>query len=104
MLKERAGQDMPDSVRGSTRLSTMSSGYAKWPAVPADQAVTEYGQCGMEISEMLPHLGGLADDICLVRSMNTEAVNHTPGVTFFLAGAGAGQAEHGGLDELRARL
>ena len=87
MLKERAGQDIPDSVRGSTRLSTMSSGYAKWPAVPAIKPFRKYGQCGIEMSEMLPHLGGLADDLCVVRSMNTEAVNHAPGVTFFLTGA-----------------
>ena len=87
MLKERAGQDIPDSVRGSTRLSTMSSGYAKWPAVPAIKGFRKYGRCGLEMSEMLPHLGGLADDLCLVRSMNTEAVNHAPGVTFFLTGA-----------------
>jgi hypothetical protein len=87
MLKERAGQDIPDSVRGSTRLSTMSSGYAKWPAVPAIKGFRKYGRSGLEMSEMLPHLGGLADDVCLVRSMNTEAVNHAPGVTFFLTGA-----------------
>ena len=47
----------------------------------------KYGQCGMEMSEMLPNIGALADDLCLVRSMNTEAVNHAPGVTFFLSGA-----------------
>ena len=86
ILGERVGQDIPDSVRGATRLSTMSSGYAKWPAVPAIKGFRKYGSCGLELSEMLPRLGGLADDLCLVRSMNTEAVNHAPGVTFFLTG------------------
>src|SRR5690606_22435365 len=47
----------------------------------------KYGQCGLSISEMLPHTGALADDICLIRSMYTEAVNHAPGVTFFMTGA-----------------
>ncbi|MBM4059275.1 MAG: DUF1501 domain-containing protein, partial [Planctomycetes bacterium] len=87
VLTERVGENVPDSVRGTTRLSTMSSGYAKWPAVPPVKPFRRYGQCGMEMSEMLPNLGGRADDLCQVRSMHTEAVNHAPGVTFFLTGA-----------------
>jgi hypothetical protein len=86
-LVERGGQDIPPSVRGTTKLSTMSSGYAKWPIVSPIKPFKPYGRCGMEMSEMLPNIGGLADDLCLVRSMNTEAVNHAPGVTFFLTGA-----------------
>ena len=87
VLIERGGQDIPASVRGQTRLSTMSSGSAKWPVVSPIKPFQKYGQCGMEISTMLPRLGSLADDLCLVRSMHTEAVNHAPGVTFFLSGA-----------------
>ncbi|MEM7013368.1 MAG: DUF1501 domain-containing protein, partial [Verrucomicrobiota bacterium] len=86
-LKEMAGQDIPDSVRGTTRLSTMSAGYQKWPCVPNIKPFKRYGQCGMELSEMLPNIGSLADELCMVRSMNTEAVNHAPGVTFFMTGA-----------------
>lgn len=86
-LRERGGQDIPTSVRGQTRLSTMSSGYAKWPVVPPIKPFEIYGQCGIEMSTMLPNIGGLADELCLVRSMHTEAVNHAPGVTFFLSGA-----------------
>ena len=86
-LRAHAGQDIPAGIRGSTRLSTMSSGYAKWPAVPAIKGFRACGSCGMELSEMLPRLGGLADDLCLVRSLHTEAVNHAPGVAFFLTGA-----------------
>jgi Protein of unknown function (DUF1501) len=80
-------KDIPDSVRGTTRLSTMSSGYGKWPTLPAIKPFKKYGQSGTELSSMLPHLGELADDICVVRSMYTEAVNHAPGVTFFMTGA-----------------
>lgn len=87
ILSEQAGNDVPDSVRGSTRLSTMSSGYAKWPVVPPLKNFKRYGKCGMEMSELLPDIGGLADDLCLVRSLHTEAVNHAPGVTFMLTGS-----------------
>jgi len=86
-LIKGGGKGIPDSVRGKTRLSTMSSGYAKWPIVPPIKPFKRYGECGMEMSSMLPGLGSLADDICLVRSMHTEAVNHAPGVTFFQTGA-----------------
>src|SRR5947209_4325201 len=86
-MRELAGKDIPESVRGTTRLSTMSSGYGKWPTLPAIKPFRKYGQSGIELSEMLPNVGALADRICLVRSMYTEAVNHAPGVTFFMTGA-----------------
>ena len=87
IMRTMAGKDIPASVRGTTRLSTMSSGYGKWPVVPSIKPFKKYGQAGIELSEMLPNLGAMADEICLVRSMNTEAVNHAPGVTFFMTGA-----------------
>ncbi len=87
MMREMAGKDIPDTVRGTTRLSTMSSGYGKWPCVPAIKPHKQYGQSGLMLSEMLPNVGSLADEICVIRSMHTEAVNHAPGVTFFLTGA-----------------
>jgi len=86
-LIARGGQDIPESVRGTTRLSTMSSGYAKWPVVAPINGFRKYGKAGIEMSEMLPGIGGIADELCLVRSMHTEAVNHAPGVTFFMTGA-----------------
>ncbi len=86
-LARHAGQDIPESVRGRTRLSTMSSAYAKWPALPAIKPFRKCGASGTEISELLPHIGGIADELCLVRSMHTEAVNHSPGVTFFMTGS-----------------
>lgn len=87
ILEKMRGKDIPDSVRGSTRLSTMSSGYTRWPCTPAIKPFTNYGKSGMRLSTMLPNIGSLADDLCLVRTMNTEAVNHAPGVTFALTGA-----------------
>jgi Protein of unknown function (DUF1501) len=86
-MRAYSGKDIPDSIRGNTRLSTMSSGYAKWPCLPAIKPFQTYGQCGMRMSSMMSHVGAFADDITLVRSMYTEAVNHAPGVTFFLTGS-----------------
>src|SRR6516165_9334559 len=74
VMHNLAGKDVPASVRGTTRLSTMSSGYGKWPALPAIKPFKKYGQAGIEMSAMLPNVGAMADEICLVRSMNTEAV------------------------------
>jgi hypothetical protein len=87
LLTKMAGQDIPGSVRGTTRLSTMSAGYQKWPITPNIKPFQRYGACGTEISTMLPNIGSIADEICVVRSMHTEAVNHAPGVTFFMTGA-----------------
>ncbi len=87
VMQEMAGKEIPDSVRGTTRLSTMTSGNAKWPCVPAIKPFESYGQCGMRLSSLLPNIGKLADDMTLVRSLHTEAVNHAPGVTFFLTGS-----------------
>src|SRR3954453_20250367 len=86
-LQRMAMQDLPESVRGGTRLSTMTASYKKWPCVPGIKPYTRYGKSGIELSTMIPHTGSIADDLCVVRSMNTEAVNHAPGVTFFLTGA-----------------
>jgi hypothetical protein len=87
MMRKWAGRDIPESIRGSTRLSTMSSSYTKWPCVPSIKPFRRYGRCGLSLSEMLPNVGALADEICVVRSMYTEAVNHAPGVTLFMTGS-----------------
>ncbi len=87
VMREMAGKDIPESVRGTTRLSTMSASYAKWPTQPAIKPFQKYGECGLSLSTMLPNVGALADKICVVRSLHTEAVNHAPGVTLFMTGA-----------------
>jgi hypothetical protein len=66
-LTKMAGKDIPNSVRGDTRLSTMSSSYKAWPCVPEIKPYKKYGQCGTEISSMLPNIGSHADDLCIVR-------------------------------------
>lgn len=80
-------QALPESVRKGARLSTMTSGQSQFPILPALKPFKQYGQCGRWMSELLPHTGSIADDICLIKSLNTESVNHAPGVTFFLTGS-----------------
>ena len=80
-------EELPESVRAGTRLSTMTASQGKYPILPAIKPFRQYGNSGTWMSELLPHIGSVADDICLVRTMNTDAVNHAPGVTFFLTGS-----------------
>lgn len=87
MMREMAGKEIPESIRGTTRLSTMTSGNSKWPCVPSIKPFQPYGKCGMHLSSLLPNIGSLADDMTLVRSLHTEAVNHAPGVTLFMTGS-----------------
>ena len=86
LVKHRL-QELPASVRGDIRLSTMTSGQKGFPILPALKPFRPYGQSGKWLSELLPHTGGIADDLCFIHSMHTEAVNHAPGVTFFLTGS-----------------
>ncbi|MCU0711199.1 MAG: DUF1501 domain-containing protein [Pirellula sp.] len=87
VMEQMAGKEIPESIRGTTRLSTMTSGLKNWPCVPAIKPFQKYGESGLSLSSMLPNIGSLADEMTLVRSMHTEAVNHAPGVTFFLTGS-----------------
>jgi len=80
-------QELPESVRKGTRLSTMTASQGSYKILPPLKPFRQYGDSGRWLSELLPHTGGVADDICLVRSMYTEAVNHAPGVTLFMTGS-----------------
>ncbi len=86
LMHERAGEEMPESIMKTTRLAT-TQGQKKFPVLPGRDPFARYGDCGMEMSTRIPHIGSIADKICLVRSANTEAVNHAPAVTFCLTGS-----------------
>ena len=86
-LEKLRYQEVPASVRGNTRLSTMTAKQANFPILPALKPFKQFGQSGRWLSELLPHTGAIADEICFIDSMFTEAVNHAPGVTFFLTGS-----------------
>lgn len=87
LLNELHGQELPDSVRGAQRLTSMSGNQATLPLAGSPFKFTPQGQSGTAISELLPHLAKLTDELCVVRSMHTDAINHGPGVTFLQTGS-----------------
>ncbi len=86
-LARRFNEDLPESIRQGQRLTTMTSGQNRFPVAPTLFTFARHGQSGMEISELLPHTASIADEICLIRSMHTEAINHDPAITFLQTGA-----------------
>ncbi len=87
LLNKRHGEQLPDSVRGGQRLTGMSGNQSSIPLVGSPYKFAQHGRAGAWFSELLPHTAGIADDICMVNSMFTEAINHGPGVTFFQTGS-----------------
>src|SRR5206468_1106808 len=74
-------KDLPESVHDGQRLTTMTSGQTRFPIAPSKYAFTRHGECGMWLSELLPNLAQRADDICWIRSLHGEAINHEPAIT-----------------------
>lgn len=87
-LRQRYNQDLPDSIRRGQRLTGMTSGQARFPVAPSIFKFTKYqnNMDGAWISELMPHLGAVAHEMCFVYSMHTDAINHEPGITFFQTG------------------
>ena len=85
-MKDLFDKDLPESIRKGQRLTTMTSGQSRFPIAPSIFKFAQYGQNGTWISELLPHTAKMVDDIALVRSMHTEAINHEPAITFFQTG------------------
>jgi hypothetical protein len=86
-LRERRGIDLPDSVRMGQRITTMTSGQKRLPVAPSLFAFARHGRCGAWLSELLPATAGVVDDLCIIRSMQTEAINHDPAITFVQTGS-----------------
>ncbi|MBN8601766.1 MAG: DUF1501 domain-containing protein [Planctomycetes bacterium] len=86
LLNQRHGEQLPDSVRGGQRLTGMSGNQSSIPLVGSPFKFAQYGKSGSWFSELLPHTASVADELCIVRSMYTEAINHGPGVTMFQTG------------------
>jgi hypothetical protein len=86
-LQEFHKQELPDSIRMGQRLTGMTSGQKNFPIAASKFKFAQHGQSGMWFSEMLPHTAKIADDICLIRSMHTEAINHDPAITFIQTGS-----------------
>jgi hypothetical protein len=85
-LKKLHGEELPDSVRGNQRLTGMTSGQKTLPVTSSLFQFARHGQSGAWVSELLPHTAGIVDDLCIIRSMHTEAINHDPAVTYLQTG------------------
>ncbi len=89
-LRELFGQDLPPSVRAGQRLTGMTSGQSKFPMVGSKFDFHQYGQSGTWVSDLFPHTASIVDDICVIKSVHTEAINHDPALTFIQTGAQVG--------------
>jgi hypothetical protein len=87
LLNEQNGTQLPDHVRGGQRLTGMSVNQASLPLAGSVFRFARHGKCGAWVSELLPHTAGLVDELCIIRSMYTEAINHDPAITFFQTGS-----------------
>ena len=85
-LRKQRGKDIPESILGGLRLTTMTSGQKAKPCLPAAWGGRERGASGMWVSDLLPHTAAIADDLCFIRSMHGEQINHAPAVTHCLTG------------------
>ncbi|MDQ6844655.1 MAG: DUF1501 domain-containing protein, partial [Bacteroidota bacterium] len=89
-LQEMFGQDLPESIRMGQRLTGMTSNQKKFPLAGTTFKFNQFGQTGAYMSELLPHTSKIVDDLCIIKSMYTEAINHDPALTFFQTGAQVG--------------
>jgi uncharacterized protein (DUF1501 family) len=85
-MREVHGQDLPGSVRMGQRLTGMTANQASFPVVSSMFNFQQHGESGAWVSELLPHTAKIADDLCIVKTVNTEAINHDPGITFLQTG------------------
>jgi len=90
MLNKMMGEELPESVRMGQRLTGMTSGQSKFPLVGSHFKFSQHGQSGAWVSELFPNIAKIVDDICIVKSMHTEAINHDPALTFMQTGAQQG--------------
>ena len=86
-LNDMFDKDLPDSVVNGQRFTTMTSGQARFPIAPSMFRFSKHGQSGAEMSELLPHMASVADDLAIIKSVNTEAINHDPAITYIQTGS-----------------
>ena len=103
-LAKAQGTDLPDSIRNGQRLTAMTAAQTSFPIAQSIFKFAQHGQSGAWLSELLPYTAKVADDLCFIKSMHTEQINHDPAVTFAQTGFQlVGPAEPGRLGLLRAR-
>ncbi len=85
-MADQYDKDLPESIRNGQRLTTMTSGQTRFPIVPTMYQFKQYGKSGAWVSELLPHLSGVVDDLAIIKTVNTDAINHDPAITFIQTG------------------
>ena len=86
-LRDRFGEEVPRSVYPDERKTTMTSGQKSFPVAPSSMKFSQHGESGTWLGETLPHLAQVIDEVCVIRSMHTEAINHDPAATLFQTGS-----------------
>jgi hypothetical protein len=86
-LAKRFAENLPDSVRKGQRLTGMTATQDTFPVAPSKYTFRQHGKSGAWVSELLPHTAGVADELCFIKSLHTEAINHDPAITFVQTGA-----------------
>ena len=86
-LQERFDQDLPESIRMGQRITTMTSGQTRFPVAPGIFKFAQHGNAGTWVSELLPYTSKIVDEIAVVRSVHTNAINHDPACTFLMTGS-----------------
>ncbi|MGD9853325.1 MAG: DUF1501 domain-containing protein [Planctomycetaceae bacterium] len=87
VLRERHGTELPEDVRGGQRLTGMTGSQSSLPVVGSPFAFRRHGESGVALSDLLPHTASVADELCIIRSLHTDAINHGPAVTFIQTGS-----------------
>ena len=99
-IADMRGTDLPESIREGHRLTAMRANQTGFPIVPSMFKFDQHGESGFWVSELMPHTAKIVDELCFIRTMHTEAINHDPGITFFQTGArspSTAPAAHGRL-------
>ncbi len=86
-LNEMFDKDLPDSIRKGQRITTMTSGQSRLPIAPSMFKFKQHGKCGTWMSELMPHTAKMVDDLCVIKTVNTEAINHDPAITYIQTGS-----------------
>lgn len=85
-MEEQFDKDLPDSIRNGQRITTMTSGQARFPVAPSKFKFAQHGQSGRWVSELLPHTSKIVDELAVLKSVHTNAINHDPACTFVMTG------------------
>jgi hypothetical protein len=86
-LQEQFDKDLPDSIRMGQRITTMTSGQARLPVAPSKFRFAQHGECGRWVSELLPHTASVVDELAVIKTVHTNAINHDPACTFVMTGS-----------------